>query len=102
MQALEPKLKSFFEESMDKVLYTEEDISKEQKECRICLDEASAGNPLIVPCHCTGSIRFVHTLCLRKWIQKQYENNIRRAECELCKEPFVYSLKLIKECNSCE
>ena len=42
----------------------------EEKQCRICLagaeEEAELGR-LISPCHCRGSIRYVHVNCLKQW-----------------------------------
>jgi len=36
-------------------------INKKEKDCRVCLDNSDeVNNPLIVPCGCTGSIRYIH------------------------------------------
>ena len=36
--------------------------------CRICFDTAdSASNPLLRPCRCRGSMRYVHVECLDTW-----------------------------------
>lgn len=59
------------------ILFTEAEIPTEGMECRICLEEGSEANPLIVPCKCTGSIRFVHTACIREWIQRQYDQKAK-------------------------
>ena len=67
--------------------------------CRICLEnednEENGGseNPLINPCKCIGSMKYVHFKCLRSWTDKKkvyyfdigieshyWENLI----CELC------------------
>jgi hypothetical protein len=63
--------------------------------CRICLmDENEDENPLISPCKCIGSVRFVHLICMRKWLNaKTIVKNIKNMtvysfknfECELCK-----------------
>eukprot|EP01071_Lankesteria_metandrocarpae_P006465 Lankesteria_metandrocarpae@DN4364_c0_g1_i1.p1 len=46
-------------------------ISEEEArtmQCRICLlDGGTAEDPLICPCNCKGSIKFVHVECLRHW-----------------------------------
>ena len=40
--------------------------------CRICqMGEDSPGNPLIQPCHCTGSLQFVHQECIKKWLRSK-------------------------------
>jgi len=50
------------------------------KECRICLDneDDTEVNPFIAPCKCTGSVKFVHEKCYRKWIERQYSNKEKR------------------------
>ncbi|OEH78022.1 FHA domain-containing protein [Cyclospora cayetanensis] len=66
-------------------------------QCRICLLEGNQeGDPLISPCDCKGSIRFVHLECLRHWItgrlnfheQQQKPIFVRQLLCELCKIPY--------------
>ena len=51
-------------------------------ECRICFDSTS--EPLIQPCKCSGTMKYVHTSCLQKWIlhKKNYT-------CPVCKEEFT-------------
>lgn len=68
--------------------------------CRICLceEEIEGDDPLINPCTCKGSMRWVHLLCLRTWMQGRLNmkgenegNNCffwRPLECELCKRPY--------------
>ena len=52
--------------------------------CRICYIEEEDNNPLISPCNCTGTIKYVHLSCFAKWIalktiKKQNENCITYA-----------------------
>ena len=43
--------------------------NQDDKTCRICLEEAEElRNPLITPCKCIGSVRFIHMNCLREWL----------------------------------
>ncbi len=38
-------------------------------QCRFCLEEAETSeNPLIEPCNCKGTARFIHTICINRWI----------------------------------
>ena len=38
------------------------------KECRFCLmSDESLTNPFLSPCKCTGSVKYVHQICLTKW-----------------------------------
>ena len=80
--------------------------------CRICLSEGEffGENPLINPCNCTGSVRFIHINCLKKWltskvlIKSSSEENVhiysfKAFECELCKsiipERLIFNNKII-------
>jgi len=63
--------------------------------CRICLsDENTAADPLINPCKCSGSMKWIHLECLRKWLTNKIEiveDEVIRIyawkdlNCELCK-----------------
>lgn len=57
--------------------------------CRICHCESEPDAPLMSPCLCAGSMKYVHQTCLQKWI-KSSENKA----CELCKYDFVMSTKV--------
>ncbi|XP_047458269.1 E3 ubiquitin-protein ligase MARCH8 isoform X2 [Mugil cephalus] len=57
--------------------------------CRICHCEGDDDSPLITPCHCTGSLRFVHQGCLQQWIKSSDTRC-----CELCKYEFIMETKL--------
>ena len=74
--------------------------------CRICLQEGdfNGENPLINPCNCTGSVKYVHLICLRKWltskiiINHSFDNSVtsysyKLFECELCKEQIPERIK---------
>ncbi len=45
--------------------------------------------PLIAPCFCSGSLKYVHQECLQRWIKSA---DIKR--CELCKYPFSMQSKV--------
>ncbi|KAK1166357.1 E3 ubiquitin-protein ligase MARCHF8-like isoform X2 [Acipenser oxyrinchus oxyrinchus] len=57
--------------------------------CRICHCEGDEESQLITPCHCTGSLRFVHQACLQQWIKSSDTRC-----CELCKYQFIMETKL--------
>ena len=81
------------------------DDLKQSKSCRICFigenDQDSkskktdaAKNPLITPCDCSGSSRYIHLDCLKQWLQSKMvvinrffcDNYIFKVNaCELCK-----------------
>ena len=80
-------------------------IKKNKPVCRICYGEDSNDeNPLISPCICKGSTKYIHYLCLRNWLNSKIEEgmaedstkrindcvsyNRKDISCELCKEQF--------------
>lgn len=78
--------------------------------CRICFESSEgAENSLLAPCACSGSLRYIHVACLRRWLNgqlqvKQFDNGggsylIRTILCEICKSPYsksVYQSILIR------
>ncbi|CAD8085630.1 unnamed protein product [Paramecium primaurelia] len=69
--------------------------SSEQIMCRICCSsQKSIKNPLLNPCKCSGSIKYIHLECLKTWLRMKLENRQsencivylwKNLECELCK-----------------
>ncbi|KAJ2710175.1 hypothetical protein H4R19_003878, partial [Coemansia spiralis] len=54
--------------------------------CRVCRGEGSAGEPLFFPCRCSGSIKYIHQLCLEEWLAHS-----NRRYCELCGYEYEFS-----------
>ncbi|CAD8144761.1 unnamed protein product [Paramecium octaurelia] len=71
--------------------------------CRICFSSrATETNPLIRPCKCGGSVKYIHLECLQRWVGiqlkiKQGEHSIqylwKRLDCEICKATFRNTYK---------
>ena len=75
--------------------------NKKKKVCRICYleEENKRSNPLIKPCKCSGSMKYIHYECLLHWLKtkliidkKAFVDNdfydiyrLDLLECELCK-----------------
>lgn len=65
--------------------------------CRICLEDDVVEN-LISPCKCSGSQKYVHLRCVRKWQQSQRHRAVRcnicqeRYTCKLPKKPWIQKL----------
>ncbi|XP_054707358.1 E3 ubiquitin-protein ligase MARCHF8-like isoform X2 [Uloborus diversus] len=57
--------------------------------CRICHCEGEPEMPLISPCFCAGSLRWVHQACLQQWIKSSDTRC-----CELCKFQFIMHTKI--------
>ncbi|KAM6149299.1 E3 ubiquitin-protein ligase MARCHF1 isoform 1-T1 [Erethizon dorsatum] len=66
-----------------------DDGSDHVEVCRICHCEGDEESPLITPCRCTGTLRFVHQSCLHQWIKSSDTRC-----CELCKYDFIMETKL--------
>lgn len=64
-------------------------LSNNHDICRICHCEGDSEVPLIAPCYCAGSLRYVHQACLQQWIKS---SDIR--SCELCKFQFIMQSKI--------
>ncbi len=62
----------------------EPDGSCTSASCRICMDdENTIDNPLISPCLCAGSTRFVHRQCLARW-RATKAGTPAHYRCEIC------------------
>ena len=80
-------------------------LEKKNKVCRICyMEEGGEENPLVQPCTCTGSMKYIHLSCLKQWIGTRscikIDNTedcsiflIKHVECELCKTKFPDYIK---------
>jgi len=60
-------------------------------------------NPLITPCHCSGTVKYIHLLCLKTWLSKQIKAvvndfsvtiNWKPLFCEMCKAHYKYRIYL--------
>ena len=73
------------------------------KICRICYEEedplSNYDNPLVQPCTCSGSLRYIHFNCLKQWLNTKSCNKIfnnedysvflvQAVQCEICKTKF--------------
>lgn len=57
--------------------------------CRICHCEGSSDAPLISPCCCSGSLKYVHQKCLQQWIKSSQTRS-----CEVCRFTFIMETKV--------
>ena len=72
--------------------------------CRICfLTNSDEENPLISPCKCSGSMKNIHYLCLKKCIEikiiKKFEQNYKfyswkSFSCEICKSEYPKYIRI--------
>jgi len=71
---------------------------REEGSCRLCCsDDNTESNPLIAPCKCSGSVKYIHLQCLQKWLMyratKRCGENCstyqwKSADCEICKTAY--------------
>ena len=112
--------KKYFEEKEEQVkisLFNEQDLEMKEKEkkkiiknkkpraCRICYGtDFSIENPLLCPCTCKGSMKYIHYQCLKNWLNSKIEvdlninpeieeevgitYSIKDLVCELCKNKY--------------
>ena len=102
---IKPKIKLNIEnDNKNKIINNIRKIPKEKiKNCRICYGNTSEKeNPLICPCVCNGSMKYIHFLCLKNWLNSKIESkkevnskenttiayNRKDIYCELCKTQF--------------
>jgi len=57
--------------------------------CRICHGEQSNEAPLIAPCNCSGSMKYVHQECIQTWLKSSHS-----LTCELCRFMYVTGRKV--------
>jgi hypothetical protein len=72
--------------------------AQEKSPCRICLNDAASNeDPLICPCKCSGTMKYIHLNCLKEWLKskvsakvtdKGMSFHIKDLTCELCKTDF--------------
>ena len=85
-----------------KSLYNKlKDVNKKQKtyRCRICFCEGNFEglNPLINPCKCSGSVKYIHLNCLRKWLTSKITTKISSNSDIYC---YVYTSLKCEICQS--
>ncbi|XP_054708833.1 E3 ubiquitin-protein ligase MARCHF7-like [Uloborus diversus] len=61
--------------------------------CKICHTAAKPDDPLISPCRCTGTLRYIHCGCLMKWLEICNKRSRKPPTCELCKYQFHWHKK---------
>mmetsp|Transcript_11329 Transcript_11329/g.22275 ORF Transcript_11329/g.22275 Transcript_11329/m.22275 type:complete len:343 (+) Transcript_11329:29-1057(+) len=93
-------------ENEHEVLSTENSSDEEEddeKICRICFTGSYPDDPLVSPCICSGTARYIHFNCLKHWIDMK--RNVAQNEtsvayfwesflCEICKHALPLSMKV--------
>lgn len=59
---------------IDPEITLSQDSLSEKKICRICLsDYYNDENPLLNPCNCSGTMKYIHYYCLQTWLIKRLD-----------------------------
>ena len=66
--------------------------ARSEKICRICFEIETAAAPVISPCECNGSMKFIHENCLKKWIMSK-TNDPATFNCDICKAQLRMEMK---------
>jgi hypothetical protein len=69
--------------------------------CRFCLEtDTTLTNPLISPCSCTGSVKYIHQKCLYKWIL--IDASSKKMHCSICNKLFqiVSPIEIVPQRNT--
>ena len=81
-----------------------EEKYQDKPTCRICLgDEHEDNNPLINPCKCSGTMKYLHLSCLRQLIESKIKKTVgnivtvitfKTLQCEICKSLIPENIKI--------
>ena len=99
------KDKEFNLDELGQITKAKKTKNKKTRICRICYGtDYSIENPLICPCICKGSMKFIHFQCLKNWLNSKIETDLsinteieeevgitycsKDLACELCKTKF--------------
>jgi len=74
---------------------------EDENTCRICLEPEENDNPLLTPCLCTGSVKYIHEQCLKVWLVAK-ETDLEKVRCELCKAYFEMKFRFKHKCAPCD
>lgn len=80
-------------------------INEQKPICRICLSDSfqDPNNPMINPCKCSGTMKYLHLVCLQKFIESKIQTRVgdnvtllsfKSIECDICKTVFPEKIKI--------
>jgi len=95
------------ENELDIIIKNNAKIHRRTHCCKICLcEDNEVENPLINPCKCSGSMKYIHVNCLKTWIRSKVVTKLfrylivhcfRNVKCELCKTSIPDKIKINNE-----
>ncbi|OMJ79436.1 hypothetical protein SteCoe_20537 [Stentor coeruleus] len=80
-----------------------DDEASEEKMCRICFEHENESNPIICPCRCNGTMKYIHEECLKSWILSQ-SRDLNEFSCDICKAPLdmEFRFRTVFSCKNFE
>jgi len=73
---------------------------EESRTCWVCLasEEDAPKEEWVRPCGCKGTTKWVHQICLNRWIdEKQKGNSLAKVLCPQCNKAYTFSLPKINK-----
>jgi len=71
-------------------------VEDDEHVCRFCREGAEPDRPLIHPCACSGSMKFVHEDCMGLWIDRQEVARSRgESRCQTCGRAVRYAVVML-------
>lgn len=68
--------------------------------CKICHLNAKDLDPLITPCRCAGTMRYIHCGCLMRWLEISSKRTRKPLSCELCQYNYQWHKKFkVRQCQ---
>eukprot|EP00359_Climacostomum_virens_P005739 CAMPEP_0204919114 /NCGR_PEP_ID=MMETSP1397-20131031/16637_1 /ASSEMBLY_ACC=CAM_ASM_000891 /TAXON_ID=49980 /ORGANISM="Climacostomum Climacostomum virens, Strain Stock W-24" /LENGTH=337 /DNA_ID=CAMNT_0052092669 /DNA_START=1 /DNA_END=1014 /DNA_ORIENTATION=+ len=83
-------------------LSSSDETLEDQRACKFCFGASEEDNCLISPCDCIGSLRYVHQVCLQRWLTSKCQVSNTESftsfywksmHCELCNKVYPFSLE---------
>ncbi|VVC28105.1 Zinc finger, RING-CH-type,Zinc finger, RING/FYVE/PHD-type [Cinara cedri] len=70
----------------------------EQKHCWVCFgteaDDFEGSNDWVSPCKCRGSTRWVHQVCVQRWVDEKLKENLNvQVHCPQCNTEYIIVYK---------
>ncbi|CAG9322036.1 unnamed protein product [Blepharisma stoltei] len=73
-------------------------VDNNDSSCRICMEHETPKYPLVSPCLCSGSVKYIHEECLKTWLVAQ-DKDLAESACEICKAKYKMTFKISSQCS---
>ena len=90
-------------EEVDAIMDGDPNNDDTEQRCRFCWNSAADNvNPLMIYCHCAGSVKYIHFHCLQNWLNTRRQEKAsanfatyfwKAFECEICKKAYPLMMK---------